>query len=81
AKIKKAFRLIVCRTPSDKEKQLLQSYYADQLKIYGKNKQDAAKLLAVGEYPLNNKVNKTDMAAMMEVITAIYNLEETITRS
>lgn len=81
AKINKAFRLIVCRKPSDKEKQVLNAYYADQLKVYSKNKQDAAKVLAVGEYPMNDKVNKTDMAAMMEVISAIYNLEETITRS
>lgn len=81
AKINKAFRLIVCRKPSDKEKQVLNAYYADQQKVYAKNKQDAAKVIAVGEFPMNDKVNKTDMAAMMEVITAIYNLEETITRS
>jgi len=81
AMLSKAFRLIVCRTPSDKEKQVLNAYYADQLKVYSKNQQDAAKVIAVGEYPMNEMVNKINLAAMMEVVTAIYNLEETITRS
>lgn len=80
-KITKAFRLIVCRKPSVKEQQLLSAYYADQLKIYSKNNKDADRVLAVGEYPMNTRVSKTAMAALMEVITTIYNLEETITRS
>jgi hypothetical protein len=34
----------------------------------------------VGEYPQNEKVDKVAEAALMEVITTIYNLEETIVK-
>ncbi|MES2828443.1 MAG: PSD1 and planctomycete cytochrome C domain-containing protein [Bacteroidota bacterium] len=80
AKINKAFRLIVCRKPTAKEQQVLSNYFADQLKVF-RDKKAAEKVLAVGEYPMAANVDKTAMAAMMEVISAIYNLEETITRS
>ncbi|ATP56773.1 hypothetical protein CPT03_09945 [Pedobacter ginsengisoli] len=80
AKIGTAFRRIVCRKPKKEEVQVLTAYYADQLKVF-KQKANADKVLAVGEYPLSQKNNKTELAAMMEVIAAIYNLEETITKS
>ncbi|HEY4155542.1 MAG TPA: PSD1 and planctomycete cytochrome C domain-containing protein [Puia sp.] len=80
-KIEKAFRLIVCRRPEAKEKQLLKEYYTDQLQSFTAQKQNARKLLAVGEYPQNKKLDPVSQAAMMEVITTIYNLEETITKS
>jgi hypothetical protein len=80
AKIEKAFRLIVCRKPTDKETGLLQDYYNDQLQSFGKQKQNAEKLLSVGEYPLNPQQDKVSAAALMQVITTIYNLEETITK-
>ena len=44
-------------------------------------KQNAEKLLAVGEYPMPVNINKISAAALMQVITTIYNLEETITKS
>lgn len=80
ARIAKAFRLIVCRKPKEKEIQVLAAYYADQLKTFKKGN-DAEAVLKVGEFPVSGKVNKVAHAAMMGVITAIYNLEETITKS
>ncbi len=78
-KIKKAFRLIVCRTPSDKEVELLSAYYDSQLKKM--NAATAAKMIAVGEYPLTKNVDNKSLASLMRVISTIYNLEETITKS
>lgn len=78
-KISKAFRLIVCRRPNEKEITLLTNYYREELKTL--KIQNAEKLLAVGEYPLPEKTDKKTLAAMMQVISAIYNLEETITKS
>jgi hypothetical protein len=78
-KIYKAFRLIICRKPTDKEMAILTSYYADQLKSL--NRQNANKLLAVGEYPIPANVNKITLAAMMQVVDTIYNLEEAITKT
>ncbi|NJI73405.1 DUF1553 domain-containing protein [Sphingobacterium kitahiroshimense] len=79
-KIITAFRRIVCRKPKEQEIKRLTTYYADQLNTF-KQKANADKVLAVGEFPIDQKVNKTQLAALMGVITIIYNLEETITKS
>ncbi len=78
-KIYKAFRLIICRKPTDKEMAILTSYYADQLKTI--NNQSANKLLSVGEYPVPADLDKITLAAMMKVVDTIYNLEEAITKT
>jgi hypothetical protein len=78
-KIYKAFRLIICRKPTDKEMAILNSYYADQLRSI--NKQNANKLLNVGEYPIPGDLDKITLAAMMKVVDTIYNLEEAITKT
>ncbi len=44
-------------------------------------KDRANKALAVGEYPIPARIDRTKLAAMMRVVTTIYNLEETITKS
>ncbi|MCS3554599.1 hypothetical protein M2409_002298 [Sphingobacterium sp. JUb21] len=79
-KIITAFRRIVCRKPKEQEIKRLTTYYADQLNTF-KQKANGDKVLAVGEFPIDQKVNKTQLAALMGVITIIYNLEETITKS
>jgi len=78
-KITKAFRLIVCRKPTDKEMGLLTTYYEEQLQAI--QKQRAEELLAVGEYPVPKDADKITLAAMMQVLNTIYNLEEAITKS
>lgn len=78
-KITKAFRLIVCRKPNEKEITLLTNYYNEGMKTL--KTEDAEKLLAVGEYPQPENKNKKILAAMMQVISTLYNLEETITKS
>ena len=95
-KIIEAFRLIVCRTPSEKEVTILKNYFVERLNSLKDRKEDVAKLLDVGEYPnvprnsglrndLRNGVSQhTDnvkLAAMMQVVSAIYNLEETISKT
>ena len=78
-KITKAFRLIVCRKPTEKEMGILTAYYEKELKKI--TKPIAEKALSVGEYPIPEKVDKTTLAALMRVVNTIYNLEETITKS
>jgi hypothetical protein len=80
-KITKAFRLIVCRKPSDKELKILEEYYADQLKQFKEGKENAGKSLRVGEYPFDKTVKADQCAALMRVISTLYNLEETITKT
>ena len=78
-KIAKAFRMIVCRKPREEELSLLTKYYQ---KVRGTlNSQNAEKLLKTGEAAIPENVNKSLLAAMMQVIVNIYNLEETIAKS
>ena len=81
AKINKAFRLIVCRTASDKEISLMQNYYNQQLQNFVYKKLSAQKTLEEGEYPIIGNTESNTVAALMKVIETIYNLEESITKS
>ncbi|MEP6748977.1 MAG: PSD1 and planctomycete cytochrome C domain-containing protein [Bacteroidota bacterium] len=80
-KIAKAFHVIVCRTASAKELSILQGYYKEQLDQFSQKKLNAGETITTGEYkmPLNPDVNS--MAALMKTIEAIYNLEESITKT
>ncbi len=80
-KITKAFRLIVCRKPSDKELKTLQDYYNDQLQEFQQKKLNADKTLDAGEYSTMKNSDIMSTAALMKIITTIYNLEETITKT
>jgi hypothetical protein len=78
-KISKAFRLIVCRKPSEKELKVLTGYYEQELR---KLQEPAArKVLSVGEYPLPAGLDTRAAAALMRVVSTLYNLEETITKT
>jgi len=80
-KIQKAFRLIICRKASEKELSILKNYYDEQLLLFQQKKLDALKTLKVGEYPLNEKLDLNNSAAMMKVLNTIYNMEEAITKT
>ena len=77
--IRRAFRTIVCRRPQEKELELLSQYYQSELKTL--TRPVAEKRLAVGEYPLPAKADKIRLAALMQVVATIYNLEETLSKS
>ncbi|HEY4337874.1 MAG TPA: DUF1553 domain-containing protein, partial [Puia sp.] len=80
-KLVKAFRLVLCRTPTAKEQQSLKQYYQQQLTAFQQDPKSAAKTLAVGEYPQAATSDPASTAALMRVIDTIYNLEETITKT
>ena len=80
-KIKESFQRIVCRKPTDKEMKLLLEYYNEEARVLSKDKKQAHKILNVGEYPHEAKVDEDQAAALMRVINTLYNMEETITKS
>jgi len=79
--IVRAVRRILSRNPSDRELALLEGYYADEHKRYQASPEDAAAFVNVGEATPDDGIPKPRHAALMAVIHAIYNLEETITRT
>ena len=78
-KIDQAFRRIVCRKPASKEMEVLVNYYKQERATM--DKVTAEKMIRVGETPLPQKADMLGIASLMRVITAIYNMEETITKS
>nr|WP_215241709.1 PSD1 and planctomycete cytochrome C domain-containing protein [Dyadobacter sp. CECT 9275] len=80
-KISEVFQRIVCRKPTEKELGLLLGYYQDEAGVFGKNKTQAEKVLNVGEHPHEEKVKADQAAALMRVISMLFNMEETITKS
>ena len=75
----KAFRLIICRKPTDKEINILKSYYDEELQLFKQKKLSADTTLQQGEYVQDDKVDKNTTAALMKTIGMIYNMDEAIT--
>ena len=80
-RIIKAFRLIVCRKPAEKELKTLLDYYNEQLQQFTGRKLDARQTLNTGEYRQEQVPDANSAAALMKTITVMYNLEETITKT
>ena len=65
---------------------MIVAFYCSLLLKYFKGRQasinetNAAELLAVGEYSFTEKVDPIGTAALMQVISLLYNLEESINR-
>jgi hypothetical protein len=80
-KIEKAFRLIICRKTTEKEKQILQNYFKTEKEKFSSQPAKAERLLKTGEYKHEQTINKTEAAALMQVVHTIYNMEEAISKS
>ena len=79
--IEEAFKRIVCRSPVEDELLILQDYYQEELEKFSDRPEDAVQVLTVGEFPMEEKYKTPRVAAMMQVVVALYNLEETITKT
>lgn len=77
--IRAAFQSIVCRKPKDKEMEILKRYYDEELAQFTQSPDKAKKLIQVGEYPIKTTDSVT-VAALMQVIHTLYNMEESITK-
>ncbi|WP_092170217.1 PSD1 and planctomycete cytochrome C domain-containing protein [Cyclobacterium xiamenense] len=78
-RISKAFRLILCRQPKAKELDLLETYY--DKKLAEMTEKNAQALVAIGESPQPKPAETVRVAALMQVISTLYNTEEAITKS
>lgn len=79
-RIVKAFRLILCRKPEEKELNTLQTYYKDEKKYFNAEPGKAGEKLKVGEYKQEKISDIAGTAALMQVIRTLYNTNEAITR-
>lgn len=80
-KLAKAFRVILCRKGSDKELDILRDYFEAEKAIFEKTPEEGSKLISIGEYEHEPVEDRAALAAMIEVIMTIYNMEEAIVKS
>jgi hypothetical protein len=80
-KINKAFNMIICRKGDSKEIDVLNAYYDNEVKLFQSNPENADKLIEIGEYKHEETADNASLAALIEVIMTIYNMEEAIVRS
>jgi hypothetical protein len=76
-----AFRLMTARHPDSEETAELTAYFDEELERFGTDREAAADLLAVGELPHPEMHDEAEAAAYTMVVSAIFNLYETITRT
>jgi hypothetical protein len=78
--IRYGFRLATARQPQSNEVSILRGAYDAELHQYKMHEDQAAKLLQVGESPVDPKANRVELAAWTTVASMILNLDETITK-
>ena len=80
-KVALAFRRIISRNPGQEEIEILMKGYQEEYVRYRANPEEAKKFLNVGAYPQNDALDPVENAAMMHVVSIIYNLDEAISKS
>jgi hypothetical protein len=75
-----AFRLATGRRPSAAELRVLLTDLASHLEEYHRDPKAAARLVSVGDFPRDEKLDVGELAAYTEVASLILNLDETITK-
>ncbi|MCI0659490.1 MAG: DUF1553 domain-containing protein [Acidobacteria bacterium] len=75
-----AYRLAIARRPVKTELIVLRSLLNQQLLKYRSDKDAARELLSVGESPADPQTDQQELAAWTIVMSAILNLDETITK-
>ncbi|WP_375582847.1 PSD1 and planctomycete cytochrome C domain-containing protein [Cyclobacterium xiamenense] len=79
--IEEAFIRVLCRFPTEGEKEALLAFFQEELDRYRQDRAAAMELLSAGEYPSRRHEAPERPAALMQVIVALYNLEETLTKT
>ena len=79
ARIDFAFKLATARTPEAKERAVLLSSLKEFRSTYRQDREDAGKLLSVGEAKTDANLDPRELAAWTDVASMILNLDETIT--
>ena len=76
ARHREAFRSLIGRPPDDTESRILARLFAEQRDLFASNRDEAAKLLAVGESKSDETLPRAEFAATTIVVNAIMNFDE-----
>jgi len=80
-KVKKAFQAIVCRQPNEEELNVLLNYFEEEKAGFKLTPDKAKKYIQAGEYRHEAIDDVISLAALMQVLQTIYNLDEAITKT
>jgi hypothetical protein len=80
ARLAWAFRAVTAREPGERERRVLLTHWQAQLENFRRNRQEAARLLAVGERRADAKLDAVELAAYAASASLILNLDEAITK-
>jgi len=80
-KVKKAFQTIVCRQAKQEELTLLLRYFEEEKTGFEQAPDKAKKFIQAGEYKHEPISDVISLAALMQVVQTIYNLDEAITKT
>jgi hypothetical protein len=75
-----AFRLVLARPPRPDEMKILQQALEHHHAVYRADEKATRKLLAVGEWPRDERLDPAEVAAYTNVVSVILNLDETLTK-
>ncbi|GAB5554403.1 MAG: hypothetical protein Sapg2KO_39940 [Saprospiraceae bacterium] len=75
------FRLSTSRYPTPEETSELKAYFGEELKRFSASEEDAKAFLGIGEYKVEADLEIDEMAAYAILANAIFNLDESITKS
>jgi hypothetical protein len=81
ARITRAFQLLTARAPTAEELQILQRAYNTNFARFQKDPKAAESLLKQGESPLNEKLDKPELAAWTMLSSILLNLDEVVTKN
>lgn len=79
-RLSQAFRLVMCRKPTEFDLDLLRRAYKKQAAIFARDIAGAKSLLAIGESKRDETLDAGEHAALSAVCLAILNLDEALTR-
>jgi hypothetical protein len=75
-----AFREVLARDPRGAEPAVLERLLQQQLKSCRDNPEKARQLAAVGDAPLDPRIDATDLAAWTTVVSSLMNLDEFVNK-
>lgn len=76
-----AFMKIICREISDDERKVIETYFGEERTSLEADRERAIAMIGVGEYPIDDTLEPVEVAALMQTILLIYNMEEATTKS
>ena len=80
-RISHAFRSITSRLPDEREQKLLQQILAENQAKFGNAEEDTREFLSIGEAPYDEALHLPDLAAYTVVVSAIFNMYESVMKS